>query len=485
MILKRFYDDKLAQASYLIGCAATGDAIVVDPSRDVDPYLRAAESEGVEIRHVTETHIHADFVSGLREVVARTGATAYLSDEGGEDWSYAFAHEIGARLVEDGDDFMVGNIRFEVMHTPGHTPEHLTLLVTDTAGADRPIGALTGDFVFVGDVGRPDLLEKAAGVADTMEAGARDLYRSLQRFRDLPDWLQIWPGHGAGSACGKGLSSIPHSTLGYEKRFNWGFTTETEEAFVAEVLDGQPEPPTYFAEMKRVNREGPTVLHGVSEPDVGTLSRLRPLVADGAWIVDTRSPAEYGAGHVSGTINIPLNRSFNTWAGWLLPYDQDVYLIVDQAHVDEALRDLTMVGLDRVDAVFPPNVIDAWAESGGELGRIRMRTPGEVEAALLADEATVLDVRGTAEWREGHLEGVDVIPTGHLPDHLDDLPRHRDLILHCQSGARSAIATSLLDRAGFRNVTHMQGGYAAWEARGLPTVREPAVHEAAEVAAPA
>jgi hydroxyacylglutathione hydrolase len=474
MILKRFYDEKLAQASYLIGCAATGDAVVVDPCRDIDPYLRTAEAEGLEIRHVTETHIHADFVSGLNELVARTGATAYLSNEGGPDWSYEFADDIGARLVGDGDSFMVGNIRLDVMHTPGHTPEHLTFLVTDTAGADRPIGALTGDFVFVGDVGRPDLLEKAAGVSGTMEAGARDLFRSLERFRELPDWLQIWPGHGAGSACGKGLSSIPHSTLGYEKLFNWGFTKETEAEFVAAVLDGQPEPPKYFAEMKRINREGPPILHGFAEPDVGTLSRLREALDEGAWVVDTRSAAEFAVGHVPGTVNIPLNRSFNTWAGWILPYDRDVFLIVDQAHVEEAVRDLGMIGLDRVGGVVAPTVVDAWAESGGELGTVRTRTPGETEAALLAGEATVLDVRGTAEWRDGHIEGVGVIPTGYLLDHLDELPTRGELILHCQSGGRSAIAASLLKREGFDNVTHMQGGWAAWAARGLPGVREDA-----------
>jgi hydroxyacylglutathione hydrolase len=474
MILKRFYDEKLAQASYLIGCAATGDAVVVDPCRDIDPYLRAAEAEGLEIRHVTETHIHADFVSGLREVVARTGATAYLSNEGGPDWSYEFADAIGARLVGDGDSFMVGNIRLDVMHTPGHTPEHLTFLVTDTAGADRPIGALTGDFVFVGDVGRPDLLEKAAGVSGTMEAGARDLFRSLERFREFPDWLQIWPGHGAGSACGKGLSSIPHSTLGYEKLFNWGLSKETEEEFVAAVLDGQPEPPKYFAEMKRINREGPPVLHGFPEPDIGTLSRLREELDAGAWVVDTRSAAEYAIGHIPGTANIPLNRSFNTWAGWILPYDRDVYLIVDQAHVAEAIQDLAMIGLDRVAAVFAPTVVETWAEAGGELGTVKTRTPGETEAALLAASATVLDVRGSAEWREGHIEGVDVIPTGHLLDRLDELPRDGELILHCRSAARSAIAASLLQRAGFDNVSHMQGGWLAWTARGLPAVHEDA-----------
>jgi hydroxyacylglutathione hydrolase len=209
MILKRFYDEKLAQASYLLGCGATGEALVVDPNRDVQQYIDAAAAEDLRLTHVTETHIHADFVSGTNELAARTGARAYLSDEGGRDWSYAFAGAIDAVLLRDGHEFRVGNIRVRVMHTPGHTPEHLSFVVTDTAGADQPMGVFTGDFVFVGDVGRPDLLEKAAGVTGTMEAGARQLFDSIQRIRTLPDFVQLWPGHGAGSACGKSLGAVP------------------------------------------------------------------------------------------------------------------------------------------------------------------------------------------------------------------------------------------------------------------------------------
>ncbi len=471
MILKRFYDDGLAQASYLIGCAATGDAIVVDPLRDIDPYLQAAEAEGVSITAVTETHIHADFVSGLRELTARTGATAYLSSEGGPDWSYGFADAIGAVLVGEGDRIKVGNIHLDVLHTPGHTPEHLTFLVTDTAGANEPIGALTGDFVFVGDVGRPDLLEKAAGVSGTMEAGARDLHASLERFKALPEWLQIWPGHGAGSACGKGLSSIPHSTLGYEMRFNWAFAAESEEAFVASVLEGQPEPPKYFAQMKRINRDGPSVLHGFPTPDIGGEEKLETLLAEGAWVVDTRGAALFGQGFVPGTLNIPLNGSFSTWAGWLLPYDQDIHLIVDAAHRDQAIRDLVMIGLDRIATALPPAVIDAWEDRNGALGTIELRTPTETAKAMDDGSATVLDVRGRSEWEQGHLPGIEVIPVGWLPDHLDELPREGDLILHCLSGGRSAIAASLLHRAGFRNVSHMEGGYRGWGAEGRPIIR--------------
>src|SRR5215210_473366 len=223
MIFKRFYEPKLSQASYLLGCPASREALVVDPNRDLEQYLQAADVEGLRITHVTETHIHADFVSGARELAHRAGARLYLSDVGGNDWSYQYAVESKAVLVKDGSEFKVGAVEIRVLHVPGHTPEHLAFLVTDAETASEPMGALTGDFIFVGDVGRPDLLERAAQAKGTMEASARQLFRSLQRFRGFPDYLQIWPGHGAGSACGKALGAVPQSTLGYEKRFSWAF----------------------------------------------------------------------------------------------------------------------------------------------------------------------------------------------------------------------------------------------------------------------
>lgn len=316
MILLSFYDEQLAQTSYLIGCGASGEALVVDPLRDIRPYVDAAEREGVRITDVTETHIHADFVSGTRELVARTGARLHLSGMGGSDWSYRFAEHDGALMLHDGDRFDVGHVHVDVVHTPGHTPEHLTFVITDGAAADEPIGAVTGDFLFVGDVGRPDLLEKAAGVADSMEASARTLFHSLQRFRDAyPEWLQIWPGHGAGSACGKGLSAIPHSTLGYERRFNWALAMDDEAEFVRAVLAGQPEPPKYFAMMKKINREGPTVLGSLPRPEHIEARRLSELLEQGTIVVDSRTAAAFAETHVPGTLSIPLNRSFTTWAG--------------------------------------------------------------------------------------------------------------------------------------------------------------------------
>ena len=477
MLLKRFYDDGLAQASYLLGCQATGEALVVDPNRDAEQYIEAADAEGLRITHVTETHIHADFVSGSRELAARTGARLYLSAEGGEQWRYAFAEEgAGATLLRDGDAFMVGNLKVEALHTPGHTPEHLSFAVTDTPATDRPMGVFTGDFVFVGDVGRPDLLERAAHFAGTMEAGARTLFRSLQAFKRLPDYLQLWPGHGAGSACGKALGAVPSTTLGYEKIANWGLRIDDEDEFVRAVLEGQPEPPRYFAEMKRINKEGPRLLYRLRRPERLPESRLAPLLRGGALVVDTRPWSEFAVAHVPGTINIPLGRSFTTWAGWLVAYDRDFYIIADDACpqcIDAAMRDLAMIGLDRVAGYFGGSVIGAWASEGRALGRpVPQISALDLAGALRQGRVTVVDVRGAAEWEAGHLPGARNIPLGYLPDRLDELRRDgRPLVVHCRSGSRSAIAASLLRAKGLDRVVNLAGGFVEWEAAGQVVVR--------------
>ena len=470
MILKRFYDPKLAQASYLIGCGKTGESIVIDPNRDTEQYIKMAAAEGVRITHVTETHIHADFVSGSRELAARTGARLFLSAEGGEDWQYGYAADSKATLLRHGSVITVGNIRIEVLHTPGHTPEHIAFLVTDTAAATAPIGMVTGDFVFVGDVGRPDLLEKAAKVEGTMDQAARTLFQSLQRFKTQPDYLQIWPGHGAGSACGKGLSAIPHSTVGYERMFNWAFAISDEDEFVSQVLAGQPDPPSYFAQMKRINRDGPSVLGKFTTASRIEATRLGELLAKRAIVVDTRPAPEYAAGHVPGTLNIPLNKSFNTWAGWLIPYDQDIYLIVNdrenQDKVHEAVKDLAMIGLDRVAGYLSLAAVQAWAERDGGLAAIPQMQVGELAELLRDGKVTVIDVRAKSEWDAGHLPGVRNIPLGHLSEHVDELPKDRPLVMQCQGGGRSAIAASLLRGKGFANVANLVGGYQAWEKQG-------------------
>lgn len=467
MIFERLYDPWLAQASYLIGCAVTGEAIVIDPNRDADQYLALATLNGLRITRVTETHIHADFLSGSRELARRAGAELLLSGCGGPDWQYAFAGSDHARLLRDGDTFKVGNVRFDVLHTPGHTPEHLSFVVTDTAGSAEPMGILSGDFVFCGDVGRPDLLEKAAKVAGSAETAARTLWRSLDRFRTLPDHLQVWPGHGAGSACGKGMSAMPQSTVGYEKRVNWAFQAPDEAAFVHEVLAGQTEPPRYFAEMKRLNRDGPRLL--------GVTRRLQPLALDrltdrSLCAVDLRPPREYATSHVPGTVSIPWNRAFTNWAGSLLPYDRDLALILpgeDDASLGAVLRSLQSIGLDRVAGWWPASAVKGWIAAGGTPASTRQATPSTLPA-----DAAIVDVRGRTEWDSGHLPGATHIPLQELLERIEDLPRGRPLVLQCQGGSRSAIAASFLEARGVADVVNLVGGVSAWAAAGLPIVND-------------
>lgn len=473
MFFKRFYDDGLAQASYMIGCQATGEALVIDANRDVQQYIDAAAAEKLRITQVTETHIHADFLSGSRELAKRTGAQLYLSAEGGADWQYSFAKEDGAILVKDGDALKLGNIRVEVMHTPGHTPEHICFIVTDTAGASEPMGIVSGDFVFVGDVGRPDLLEKAAKVANTMEIGARTLFKSLERFRALPDYLQLWPGHGAGSACGKALGAVPMSTVGYEKRFNWGVGTTDEETFVQMVLAGQPEPPLYFAEMKRINRDGPPMLGGFKKPAQGNRDSLAKALAGDAAVLDLRAAGEFAKGQVPGTINIPLNKSFSTWAGWLVKYDQPIHLIVAEADVLKAVRELAMIGLDDVAAYYSTDIVGEWAQSGQPLGTVTNTDVAQLAPRLAKSEVTVVDVRNRSEYDAGHLPGSLHIPVGYLAERLAEIPRDKPIVVQCQSGARSAIATSVLQKLGVSDAANLVGGFVAWKNAGNEVVTEP------------
>ncbi|MGI8498043.1 MAG: MBL fold metallo-hydrolase [Gemmatimonadaceae bacterium] len=470
MIVKRYYDDGLAQASYLLGCGRTRESIVIDPNRDTDQYVHGAAAEGLRIAHVTETHIHADFASGSRELADRTGAILHLSDEGRDEWKYAYAPHVGAALLHEGDIIRVGEVSVRAIHTPGHTPEHLSFLITDGAAADQPIGIVTGDFVFVGDVGRPDLLEKTGNLTGTMERSARTLYRSLQRFREHPEWMQIWPGHGAGSACGKGLSAVPHSTVGYELRFNWAFNARDEEEFVRMVLAGQPEPPPYFAVMKRLNRDGRPLLDG-RPPSRAPAARLDALLSGGAVVVDIRAASDYATAHVTGSINIPLGRSFTGWAGWVLPYDRDIWLVADEgcgSCVGDAWRALRLIGLDRVAGFLEAGEVAQWGRERGLMRDISRVQPAEVAERLDREEVILLDVRAQSEWNAGHVPGAMHVPLDHLLRWMRNRGRDSDIVVHCQTGARSAIAASLLDAEGFSQVQDLAGGFTAWRAAGLP-----------------
>jgi hydroxyacylglutathione hydrolase len=475
MLFLRLYEDEIAQASYLIGCQETGQAIVIDPSRDVPRYLKAAEAEHMRITHVVETHIHADFLSGSRDLARRANATLLLSAEGGADWRYGFLSD--ATPLHDGDTFDVGRVRFEAMHTPGHTPEHLALLVTDTAAAAEPMGVLSGDAVFVGDVGRPDLLVKTRrpgalegathGVDATAEmvAAARELFATVQRFRRLPEHLQLWPGHGAGSACGKSLGAVPQSTIGYETRFNWAFGITDEDAFVATVLEGQPEPPRYFARMKRLNRDGPPPLAARANPTSLAPETLPVLQRGGVVVIDTRSPKAFAAGHVPGTLNVPLDSSFVTRAGSLLPDEVIVALIIEGGApmAGRAVRALSLIGVDDIHGVFDESVLE-WQAKHAALATIAQISP--VDAAKQGG-AQIVDVRNASEWAEGHVPGAIHVPLPELADRMADLPEG-PLVLHCQGGSRSVIAASLLQAAGRTDITNMDGGFAAWQRAKLP-----------------
>ncbi len=474
MLFKRFYDDSLAQASYLIACERTREGIVVDPNLDIAQYTRAASAERIRITHVTETHIHADFVSGAKALADATGAELHLSAEGGKDWGYttdALAH---AHPLRDGTEIAFGSVSMRAAHTPGHTPEHLTFFVTDLGRGEDPVGALTGDFVFVGDVGRPDLLERAAGARGTMERSAAELYSSIKQFLKQPDHLQIWPGHGAGSVCGKSLGSMPQSTLGYEKLFNWALAEGSEREFVRRVLEDQPVPPRYFATMKKVNRAG-AARASKSDPRKLELSHLDTALKDGSIIVDTRSAASFADGHIPGTLNIPRNRSFLNWLGALVAEDAALYLITDTdsgASLKLLFSDLSKIGFDTPRGYFGGAVLDEWRSRHGTLERVRQLDAAQVKKAIgMTNQGDgnlqIIDVRGPDEWRRGHLPGALHIPLASLPERLGELNPSARIVLQCMGGGRSAIATSFLVAHGIPNATNMDGGYESWVKSGF------------------
>jgi len=449
MYFRQITDSSLSQYAYLIGCQRTGEAIVIDPERDIDRYLRIAAEEDLRIVAVTETHIHADFLSGCREFAHRCGTRVYLSDEGDADWKYGWAADEGIDtvLIHDGDRFDVGNIEFGVRHTPGHTPEHVGFLVTDHGGgAGEPMGFASGDFVFVGALGRPDLLETAAGVVGAMEPSARRLFGSVQGFLDYPDALQVWPGHGAGSACGKSLGAVPMSTAGYEKRNSIAIQAarEGEDAFVKFILEGQPEPPPYFANMKRLNKVGPPLLGELPDPPRFDAKQVAAAIADESTIVlDCRIDRDaYLAGSLAGSIYAPINKSFPTVTGSYLQPDDAIVLIVDVQSRARAITELIRIGFDRIVGWAPTTVL-------GELDLVATKSVGfdEMKAAC-GTGGFLLDVRRATEFDEGHFDGALNISHTRLIPRIADLPGGDPVVLYCRTGARAASAQSVLARMG-------------------------------------
>lgn len=456
MLFRRITDEALSQYAYLIGCQKTGEAIVIDPERDIDRYLELAEREGVRIVAAAETHIHADFLSGARELAEQHGVKLYLSDEGGEEWrsQWAINGDYDVQLLHDGDAFMIGNIELEVLHSPGHTPEHVAYILTDKGGAaDEPMGILSGDFVFVGDLGRPDLLETAAGMENVMRPSAERLYASATDFLNFPDYLQIWPAHGAGSACGKALGAVPVSTVGYEKRFSPALAAvgRGRDSFVDWILTDQPEPPLYFGRMKILNRDGAPVLGGLPEPQhVG----IEQLVDDGAVVLDTRMDrVAFMNGHLAGSVYAPLDKTFPTIAGsYVLPDEQGVYLVIAPQDVEVAVRQLIRIGIDDIRGYVTPSEVAAVAD----LSVIPRAT--FTEAADLG--GVLLDVRRASEFNCGHLDGALNIAHTRLIPRFEELPGDTRIQVSCATGARAASAASYLARRGM-DVIHVDDNYAA------------------------
>ncbi|MFC5338438.1 MBL fold metallo-hydrolase [Leucobacter denitrificans] len=468
MLLERIYDEDLAQASYFIGCQAKGEAIVVDPRRDIDVYLDLAVKNNMRIVAVTETHIHADYLSGTRELAAATGGQMYVSDEGGSDWTYGDDFDDAVRM-KHGHQIQLGNITVEAVHTPGHTPEHLSFLITDGAQADEPGFILTGDFVFVGDLGRPDLLDEAAGFVDTRFGGAKDLFASLRdHFLTLPDYVQVHPAHGSGSACGKALGAIPASTVGYERNFSWWakyLKNNDEQGFIDELLSGQPDAHAYFGRMKRENKLGPAIIGDAAGLVAYTVAELNQALAEDSIIfVDTRHNSEVHTGTVNGSLNIPGVAKAASYGAWV--YNPEVetrplVLLADSPEEADQLRDhLIRVGIDTVQGYIT-------SLDGLELVKPKLVSPAQLEGV---ERVVLLDVRNKTEYAEGHIPGAEQLSGGRVLWNLSSLPDPDagTIVTYCQSGVRNAVTASALRREGY-DVAELEGSYLAWVAQPCNT----------------
>ena len=475
MLIRQIFDEKLAQYAYLIGCQAAGEAILIDPKRHIDRYVEIAKKEKLKIVAVADTHLHADYVSGMREFGERYNVKLYVSDEGEEEAKCKWVKDgkYDYELLKHGDTFNIGNIEFKTLFTPGHTPEHLSFLIYDRAsGADEPVGIITGDFVFVGDVGRPDLLESAAGIKGVMEPSARTLYKSLQLFKELPEFLQVWPAHGAGSACGKALGSVPQSTVGYELRYNASIKmAEDEEKFVDYILEGQPEPPMYFAQMKKWNILGPPFLGGLPEVKKIGLSDLKELSGrNDVAIVDTRSKDEFMEGHIPGSLLITIAKAFPTKAGSFIEENTPIYLIIEESRLKEAVIDLISVGLDNIKGYATPDVIKEYEEEAGSLSKIERIKFDDLKNHDLIKDGMVLDVRKGSEYDESHIPGAKNISHTRLFVRKDEVPKDSVIFTYCAVGGRAAASSALLSKYGYK-VVFIDDSFEEWEKAGGQVVK--------------
>jgi glyoxylase-like metal-dependent hydrolase (beta-lactamase superfamily II)/rhodanese-related sulfurtransferase len=457
MYFKQFYLNCLAHASYLIG--SKGEAAVVDPQRDVDQYIAEAEAQGLKILYIIETHLHADFVSGHRELAARTGAEIVFSQKAGA----GFPH----RAARDGDELTCGDVKLRIIETPGHTPESICVLVTDTNEPAAPQKLLTGDTLFVGDVGRPDL---AGGKGYTAAAMAAMMYESLhEKLLKLPDAVEVYPAHGAGSMCGKNLSTETSSTIGHQRQFNYALQPMSQAEFIAMMTADLPEAPAYFPKDAEINRSGAQTLDELATAAALSPMEVRELAFEGCEILDVRSAADFGAGHVPGSMNIGLDGQFASWAGSLIPLETRIVIVAGSTDkVREAQMRLARVGLENVRGYLDGG-IEAWRDANLETATVRQISVAELKDLLRTpDRLQLIDVRRSPEYKSGHAPRAVAAPLSNLRLLLPSLSldAFKQTAVICAGGYRSSAASSILEQAGFTSLLNVTGGTKAWISAG-------------------
>jgi hydroxyacylglutathione hydrolase len=462
MFFEQFYLGCLAHASYML--ASEGEAVVVDPQRDVDIYLKAAEEHQVKIRHIFETHLHADFVSGHKELAARTGATIYIGARAGA----AFPHV----EVHDGFELRVGKARIFVLETPGHTPESVCLVITDEEKSSKPWAVLTGDTLFLGDVGRPDLSK-----THSPQQLAALLYDSLHsKLLKLSDDVLVYPAHGAGSLCGRNMRAERSSTMGTERLTNYALQIKTREEFVRQLTENLPTRPEYFLQDAEINRAGASSLSELPALAPVSANDLKASLDDGVIALDVRPGDQFAAAHVPGSINIALSGQFASWAGTVLGLSARPVLIAESPEqLSEARLRLARVGIEDARGYLKDGIA-GWKLAGLALAKTPQISVQALQQRLQADQSSVLDVRREPEWQAGHIEQAAWWPLDNFKVATPEIDRDAPVAVHCKSGYRSMIACSLLQRAGFSNVTNVVGGFDAWQLAGLPVeVEKPVV----------
>ena len=456
MYFEQFYLGCLAHASYML--ASEGEAVVVDPQRDVDLYLKAAAEHRCTIRHIFETHLHADFVSGHRELAARTGASIYIGAQAGATFPHVDVH--------DGFELKFGKASIRVLETPGHTPESVCLVITDEEKSSQPWAVLTGDTLFIGDVGRPDLSPR-----QTPPQLAALLYDSLHtKLLTLPDNVLVYPAHGAGSLCGKNMRAERSSTIGTERLTNYALQIKTREVFVAQLTANLPARPEYFSKDAEINRTGAPALSDLPALRPIAPQKLADMLLEGEVALDVRPGDEFAAGHVPGSVNIALSGQFASWAGTVLGLTAHPVLIApSDAQVEEARVRLARVGIEALDGYLEGGV-PAWKKAGLPVATIAQMNVNELHTQLGAGQSQVLDVRRAPEWDAAHIDGAIWWPLDNFKVSPPEIDRNAPIAVHCKSGYRSMIASSLLQRAGFKRVTNVVGGFDAWQQANLPSL---------------